>query len=65
MKNKINNQNDVLCFRKILINKWVTVKIVKNNNDGVDAAAGYGLLMTVVAATAAVIIFGLTLVGMS
>ena len=41
------------------------MKIVKNNNDGVDAAAGYGLLMTVVAATAAVIILGLTLVGMS
>ena len=40
------------------------MKIVKNNNDGVDAAAGYGLLMTVIATTAAVIIFGLTLVGM-
>ena len=60
MKNRINHQKDVICFRSDdLYNKMSNCSCQKN----IKKPIGDGLLITTVAATAAGIFFGLRAVG--
>ena len=74
MKNKANHQNNITCFRKIY-NKMGDCDSQKNikkpieDGSAVNATAakkpiGDGLIITTVAITAAVINFGLRLLGL-
>ena len=42
MKNKINHQNDIICFRKNLYNKWLVLIGKKNIEDSIKD----GLIIT-------------------
>ena len=71
-ENKINHQNDALCFRKILINKTSDCDDQNNKKptDGVDATTvkkpiADGLMITTLTTTTAAIFLGLRLAGMT
>ena len=72
IENKINHQNDALCFRKILINKTSDCDDQNNKKptDGVDATTvkkpiADGLMITTLTTTTAAIFLGPRLGGMT
>ena len=67
MKNKINHQNKLMCFRTYIIIEWLwfrkTLKNLSPTVDDVKKPIGDGPLTATVVATTAVIFFGLWVVG--